>query len=109
MLPVLQEVPQSIQDWDRWGFHHRASHDAIRQAIAAQGTNLPDFPLYPVNQLHFDDFLTANAQTHIQMNGYLGTQGANLQDVDVENQSQLSAWIWIHYQEHDTAERALGL
>lgn len=110
MLVVLKEIPRSREEWDRWGFHHRTSHDAIRQGIQKDGgPNLTDYPLYPISETHFADFLNANAQTHIDMNGVLGAQGSDLLEVDPTNPSQLAAWIDLHFLEHQTAELRLKI
>jgi hypothetical protein len=110
MQAVLWEIPRTQQAWDFWSFHHKLSHEAIHQAIAQKhGLNLPVYPLYPINTNRITDFLQANQQTHLDMDAVLQLQGTDLLEVDVRNESQLSAWIYLHVREHIAAEKALGL
>lgn len=110
MLVALIEIPRTREQWDRFSWHHRSSHQAIRQAILAKGgPNLPDYVLDPINPNRFVDFLQSNAQTHIEMNGALGVQGVDLQDLDPRDENKLIAWINLHYLEHQTAETKLGI
>ncbi len=110
MLPVLTEIPRNIDDWNRWSFHHRSSHTAIRQAILQQGgPNLPEYQLYPIDFGHFTDFLQNNAQSHIDMLAVLGIPGEDLQDVDIRQENQLVAWIFLHAQDHRNAEMTLRI
>jgi len=110
MLAVLLEIPRTREQWDRFSWHHRSSHTAIRQAIRSQkGVHLPEYILEPIDFNRFVDFLQANSQTHIDMLSVLGIQGEDLQDVDVRNENQLVAWSWLHYLDHYNAEKALGI
>lgn len=110
MLSVLLEIPRTQEQWERWNFHHRTSHDDIRQGIEAQGgANLPDYVIDPINFERFADFLQANSQLHIDMTAALGIQSENLQDVDIRKENELVAWIAIHYQDHFSSESALGI
>jgi hypothetical protein len=110
VLVVLQEIPRTREAWDRFSWHHRSSHVAIRQAIQARGgPNLPDYQLDPINFDRFTDFLQSNSQTHIDMNGALGLQSVDLQDVDIRQENQLVSWTNLHYLEHYAAEMALKI
>jgi hypothetical protein len=110
LLAVLLEIPRTIDQWNRFAWHHRSSHDAIRLAILQRkGINLPQYQLDPIDPGHFGDFLQSNSQSHIDMLGVLGIQGEDLQDVDVRQENQLVAWTALHYLEHYNAERALGI
>ena len=110
MLSALLNVPSSKQDWDIWSYNHRISHDAIRDAIQKQkNVSLIDYQLDPISQDYLQDWLERNQQTHIEMDSAIGAQSSDLTDVDPKQQNQLVAWIWDHYQEHQTAEAALGI
>lgn len=111
MLVELITIPRSAEEWERWSWAHRSSHTAIRQKIAANGgPNLTEYAaLYPISHDRFGDFLTANSQTHIEMDAVIGAQNVDLQDVDPKDENQLIAWIQLHYLEHQTAELALGI
>lgn len=110
MLPVLLNVPASKEDWDRWSFHHRTSHDLINKAIFSdQAVLLPDFILDPIDLEEPKLFIEANQLAHSSMNNALLLPGSDLEQVDLDDQRQLQAWIFLHYQEHRTAERRLGI
>jgi uncharacterized protein (UPF0248 family) len=36
MIAQLLNVPKSDNEWQIWSYHHRLSHDAIRQAAMTQ-------------------------------------------------------------------------
>lgn len=110
MLASLLNVPKSQEDWDRWSWAHKTSHERIRQAIQQQkGNNLTEYQLDPINFNAVRDFLIHNQQTHNEMNGVLGLQGSDLEGVKIEDPNQLRAWVWNHYLEHQSAELALGV
>lgn len=110
MRAALYENPRTPEEWLRWSFHHRQSHDIIRAGINARGGRLlDDFPIDPINGPHLSDFLQYNAQMHSDMNGALRLQGVDLLSVDFKNDSQKLAWIEIHAREHESAELALGV
>ena len=110
MRARLLDTPQSDLDWQRWGFDHQASHDAIRTAIqAAGGPALAPQVVYPIPLAAMRVFLAANQQLHISMNAVLGQQSADLEDVDLRDAKQREAWTQIHYIEHFNAEQVLGI
>ena len=93
----------------RWGFHHRQSHDAIVAAINAQGGKLVTYQLDPIPKNELQDWLERDQQAHNDMNSALGTQGADLTEVNFEDANQKQAWIWLEFQEHFNVERVLGI
>lgn len=110
MLAALLNPPESQADWDRWGFDHLDSHDRIRAAIAARGgPNLTPYQIYPILEINLRGFLERNNQLHIEMNGALQQKSDDLQDVNFKDASQKRAWIFLHYQEHQSAEQELKL
>jgi hypothetical protein len=110
MLPALENTPETQDQWSRWSFDHRDSHSRIRAAIKAQfSVNLSDYQIDPINPNSTDDFLQNNSQLHSDMNGVLGLQSADLQDVDLGDPKQLQAWIQLHYFEHLYAELRLQI
>lgn len=78
-------------------------------ATASPDINLTNYIIYPIDQKHLSDFLEANQSLHSDMNGILGLQSSDLQDVDFQNENQKIAWFYTHYQEHFSAERELGI
>lgn len=110
MQAILFEVPRSETDWSRWSFSHRDSHQQIIQAIAAKGgPSLTQYILDPISMPDFQGFLERNARAHFDMNGAIGAQGAELDELDPRDTNQLVAWIYEHALEHRTAEERLGL
>lgn len=110
LLAALENIPRSGDEWNRWGFDHRDSHDRIRAAIRAQyGVALIDYQIDPIDPNAVTDFLQNNSQLHGDMNGVLGLQSADLQDVDLGDAKQFEAWVHLHYLEHYYAESKLGI
>jgi hypothetical protein len=110
MLALLLNMPQGAEEWSRWAFHHRASHDLIRQAIKVQlGINLPDYVLDPIPGNAVQNFLENNHSAHIDMNGVLNRPSVDLEDVDFEKENELRAWIYMHWQEHNVVENTLKI
>ena len=107
MLACLLNAPQTDEDWARWGFHHRQSHDAIVAAINTAGGHLSVYQLDPVTR--DKDWLDRDQQAHNDFNTALRTQGADLTEVDFEKPNEVAAWVWLEHQEHMIAERALGV
>jgi hypothetical protein len=106
---VLWEIPRAPEAWLRWSYHHRNSHDNIRNAIDARGGHLPVYPLDPIDGPHIGDFLQYNGQMHSDMNAALGLQGVDLLSVDFNDEAQRTAWVLIHAREHESAELKLGI
>lgn len=110
MLAALLNIPSNQQEWDQWSWHHRLSHDAIRNAIEQQkSVGLTDYELDPIPYTDAVGWLQRNQQTHIEMNAPLKTYSSDLQDVNLQDDKQKQSWIWLHYLEHQTAERVLGI
>ena len=108
MLPALENVPRSIDEWNRWAFDHRDSHNRIRAAILTQfGVSLTDYQIDPINPNNMGLFLQNNASLHGDMNGVLKLQSSDLEDVNLADEKQLEAWVRLHWQEHTYAELKL--
>jgi hypothetical protein len=103
-LANLLNVPQNQSDWSLWGFAHRVHHDQIREAIQAQyNVPLQSYPIDPINLDQIQNFLDYNQQAHNDFNGVLGLRGNDLEEVNLNDRSQLQSWIYLHYQEHLSA------
>jgi hypothetical protein len=105
----LVEIPHDQASWDRWSWHHRQSHDAIIAKLQTMGRPLANYIVEPINWNATELFLQNNSQLHLDMTAALGLQSVDLEDVDLRNQNQLQAWIWLHFQDHRNVEAALGL
>jgi hypothetical protein len=110
MQAALIEVPKTREQWDAWSWHHRSSHIAIRQAILARGgPNLPEYIMWPIEFNQFSYFLQANSQSHTDMLSVLHIQSEDLLDVNMQDDNQKSAWIYLHALDHRNVEIALGI
>jgi hypothetical protein len=107
MLACLLNAPATDEEWARWGFHHRQSHDRIVEAINAAGGSLTQYQLDPVTK--DEDWLDRDQQAHNDFNSALGARGADLTEVDLDDPNQRGAWVWLEHQEHFVAEAALGI
>lgn len=109
MQAVLAEIPKTPEQWARWAWSHRLSHDAIIAAATAAGRPLTNYIVEPINWQAPDIFLQANSQLHLDMCAATGLQSVNLQDVNLKDDRQLVGWIWSHLLEHRDVEAALGV
>ena len=110
MLPVLLEVPDSPESWLRWSWHHRVSHQVIRQGILDKGgPRLTEYILDPIDLRDFPGFLQRNNQSHQDEANYLGTQLFDLQDVNYTDPSSLRGFVFEHWQLHQAEEAAAGV
>lgn len=82
---------------------------ATATATASPDINLTNFIIYPVTKEQISIFLDNNQSLHTDMNGILGLQSSDLEDVDFENENQKRAWFYSHYLEHQSAEIKLGI
>ena len=110
MLAALQNIPRTGEEWNRWSYDHRDSHNRIRAAIQLRyGLSLVDYQIDPIDPSNTTLFLQNNASLHGDMNGALGLQSADLEDVNMGDPRELEAWIRLHYLEHFYAEQKLGV
>lgn len=110
MLAVLLEVPNSPEQWNRFAFHNQDQITLMQAAVLAQyGVNLPAYVLFPLNTEEPDQWLFNNQAAHNDINGVLGLQGHNVQDLDFSDPDGVTAWINLNYQELYDASIALGV
>jgi hypothetical protein len=110
MLAALENLPQTPDGWNRFSWDHRNSHDRIRAAIKTKyGADLSDYQVDPIDSNAIGDFLQNNSQLHGDMNGVLGLQSSDLQDVNFGDKPQFEAWVRLHYLEHQQAELKLEI
>lgn len=110
MISALLNIPRSRTDWLHWSWEHRDSHDRIRAAIQKQkGVVLSDYQIEPINPDAMTLFLQNHQQLHDDMDGVLGLQSNNLQDVNLSDDRQLQSWIYLNWFEHNDAEMALKI
>lgn len=110
MLAGLLNVPTDPDGWNRFALTNMLAHQDIIEAIAAAGG--PRLPLYPINPIFpgaILDFLQNDQKMHQDMNSTLGLAGSDLEEVDINDERQLAAWIGIHHQELYAAAVALRI
>lgn len=78
-------------------------------ALATPVINLPDYVIDPIPDNDLKGWIERNQELHNDMNGQLGLQGSDLQDVDFDDQKQLQSWVYLHFIEHQSAEQTLGI
>jgi hypothetical protein len=109
-IQALLNVPKSPQGWSYFSFNNRDDHDAIAAAILQQkGVMLNSYQLDPMNPEDIEGWLQRHSQTHNEMNAAMGTQGQDLQDVNLRDERQLVSWIYTHWQEHNVIHLDLGI
>lgn len=85
-------------------------HQKVIQAIQREtGVALIQYQLDPINFEDLTSFLERHQQTHLDMDGALGLQSSDLQDVDLKDDKQLQSFIYINWIEHFNANQALGV
>ena len=110
MLAGVLNIPHTNDDWSKWSWDHRLSHNRIRAGIqTAYGINLSDYEIDPIDPQHFEDFLQNNSQLHTDMNGVLKLFGIDLLDANLSQDNQKVSWINFHFYEHFYAEAKLGV
>ena len=110
MLASLLNTPVTQTQWFQFAWDHRDSHDRIRAAIRTKyRVDQVDYQIEPINPIDLKQFLNNNSSLHDAMNAQLHLTSSDLSDVDFKNENQFKAWIALHYQEHLSAERALGI
>ena len=110
MLAILANVPRSAEEWAIFSLHHKLDHDEIRSAINSQKKlNLQLYPLDPIPTNAWQTWLINNQSAHTDMDNAMGLQSSDLEDLDPNNENQLIAWIFLHYQEHYSVRAALKI
>lgn len=110
MLALLQNVPNSYEEWQEWSFAHALDHQLIQNTILTQkSTTVQSTILDPINPDAMQDWLQRNQKSHTDINAALGQQGSDLEDVDITDRDQREAWFSAHYQEHYDWHAALGV
>ncbi len=77
--------------------------------MVQKNINLADYLIDPIPSNNTADWLDNNSQLHREMNAALGLQSVDLESVNTQNERELQAWVWSHYQEHRSAEQALQI
>ena len=75
-------------------------------------TILTQYVMYPVNEqnkVDMGNFLENKQQSHEDFNSFLNLQSSDIEELDINNPQQLQAWIYLQYQELNSACEALKI
>ncbi len=105
------DTPQTPEQQATWAFTHATHHADIVRVIYQKNSALvlQRYILDPFDPNDMDVWLDQHQFMHQQMDRVLGIAGFDLSEVDWNNASQRSAWIWLNAQEHLQAGTILGL
>jgi hypothetical protein len=113
-MPVsnLLNTPHNEYEWDIWAWSNKDAVTQIRQAIFTQTngrTNLFEYQLHPISFDNFQQYLQNLQSSHDDFNEVLNLQGVDLEGVDIKDQNQLQSWVYLVWQETQSAFSALGI
>jgi hypothetical protein len=109
-ISPLFNIPASESDFHTFSFHDLDMHRQIIEAI--QATRNIVLPLYPTDPIPLDDiagWAEIHQEMHADFTRVLGIVGSDFSVLDPTNQSELSAWIYLHAQEMYQAATMLRL
>lgn len=110
VLAALLNVPRSQGDWAVWSFANADVVAQIRAAVLSKkNIALPTYQLDPIPFGDAETWLSNNQQAHNDFTGALGLPGNDLEHVDLRDQNQLQAWIWLNYWDLSQACTALEI
>ena len=109
-LASILTVPPTESGWQEWTWahyqHHRAIIDAATQTY--KGT-LILYQIFPFNKDAPDDWLLQHQQMHSDMNSLYGINGSDLSSLDFQKKSDVDAWLYLQWQEHEQVSKASGV
>jgi len=106
----LFNVPDTDAAMQQWSFAHMAHHrDMIRVVKQTLNVELTEFILDPVNLRDPATFLDQHQIMHQQMDALFNISGFDLTEVNWNDTSQRSAWIWQNAQLHLLEATATGV
>ncbi len=109
-LAEIQSVPMDDAQLSSWSFSHMAHHrDINRVLFTTRNIRIDEFVLDPLDPKNMESWLDQHQQAHNQQNQALGIAGYNPSEVDWENETSRSQWVWAHADEHNRAAAILGV
>lgn len=108
-IASLYNTPTTQDELLAWSFAHAAHHrDIARRIFELVGKNLDQYVLDPFDANEPGVWLYQHQTMHAQMDPILGIEGYDLLDVDFNDYSNLSGWIYLNADEHKQAANILG-
>lgn len=109
-LAVLEELPETREDWDTWAFCNMAHHrDIIRRVREIYNVDLTESVLDPFDITNPATWLYKHQLMHQHMDAVLGIQGFDLVGVKWGNPDEMEGWIAAHANEHVQAGTILNI
>jgi hypothetical protein len=108
-LPQIISAGSTEEELSKYSFQHARDHDDIDRALATLGVvpfTVPLDPMPPRNQSAA--WLILHQQKHNTMNNALGLTGDDLTKYDLEDVSNLGAFVGTNYAEHDAVYQTLA-
>ena len=91
-------------------FAHFQDHIEIVQAVKRKkSVKLTQYAIFPFNRENVEAILLAHQLYHDDMNGVLKLNGTDLQQVDLQDKTNIAVWTNQNFQEHYSARQALGI
>ncbi len=101
--------PPTSQGWNEWLFYHQQDHLQIVQQIQrVKNIILPSYVIDPMDDRDFQGWAERHQNFHNDMNGILGLNGVDLQQVDFSDKQARQEWMWLNFSEHRGVHNALG-
>lgn len=109
-VAALFNVPSTRDELNTWAFAHAAHHRDINRVIyELAGVQLVEYPLDPIDTHDSGVWTYQHQVMHQQFEPLLGIAGFDLLDVDLNNRSEFSGWIWLNAQSHYQAAALLNM
>lgn len=109
-VAALSNTPTTPAELALWASVHMTHHrDINRRIYELAGVSLPEFMLDPINPHDTGVWEDQHQQMHQDMDSLLGISGFDLTNVNFENESLLSGWIQLHFNEHYQAANILEI
>ncbi len=103
-------VPNSQEDWNQFSFSLQGVlRDVSRRILELNGPIVAEFPLDPISTSEPGVQLEGIQSMMDQINSTLNLQGFNYIDVDLSDEGQKTAWVWLLANNVREAAAAVGV
>lgn len=109
-IAPLFNIPASASDFSVFSFHNQDMHRQIIETIGAtKNITLTLYPIDPIPLNNLAGWAIVHQAMHADFTGVLGIVGSDFTSLNLEDESELAAWIFLHAAEHQQAANMLGL